>query len=241
VSRKINLHQLGKDPLSRFPPTSDALDSPNGLIAWGGDLQAERLLNAYRVGIFPWYTSGQPILWWTPAPRCVIFPDRVHLSRRTGRRYNSGLYRLTADTAFRDVVRACAGSRRHEKGTWITREIMDAYCNLHELGHAHSLEVWKNDALAGGIYGLALGSVFFGESMFSHEPDASKIALVALCRQLQAWGYGMLDCQVGNPHLFSMGAEELPREIFEQKLEQGVSDTRPLECWRDRVRFAARW
>jgi leucyl/phenylalanyl-tRNA--protein transferase len=241
VNRKVNLHRLGDDPSAPFPPTSEALDSPNGLIAWGGDLQAERLLNAYRVGIFPWYTVGQPILWWSPAPRCVIFPDRVHLSRRTRRRYNSGLYRLTADVAFSDVIKGCAGPREHERGTWITSEVMTAYSELHRLGYAHSLEVWKNGELVGGIYGVALGSIFFGESMFSLQPDASKLALVSLCRQLQAWGYGLLDCQVANPHLFSMGAEELSRETFERKLAALVSDSRPLESWRDRVHFAERW
>jgi len=241
VSGTFDLPRLGDDPGGPFPPTSEALDSPNGLLAWGGGLQVERLLRAYRVGIFPWYTPGQPILWWSPAPRCVIFPDRVHLSKRTRRRYNSKNYHLTIDVAFAEVIRACAGPRRDESGTWITADMQEAYCQLHRLGHAHSLEVWEGDALAGGIYGLAVGSVFFGESMFSCKTDASKIALVALCRQLHQWDYGLLDCQVGNPHLFSMGAVELSRKAFEKRLSELVSDNRPVDSWTDRVDIADRW
>jgi leucyl/phenylalanyl-tRNA--protein transferase len=171
----------------------------------------------------------------------VIFPEQVHLSKRTRRRYNSKNYRLTMDSAFAEVIRACAGPRRHESGTWITADMTVAYCELHRLGHAHSLEVWAGDTLAGGIYGLAVGSVFFGESMFSHKTDASKIALVALCRQLDRWGFGMLDCQVGNPHLFSMGAVEISRKAFEKRLSELVADDRPSENWRDRADFAERW
>lgn len=241
MNGKFSLPHVGDDPSGPFPPTSEALESPNGLLAWGGDLEAGRLLRAYRAGIFPWYTPGQPILWWSPAPRCVIFPHRVHLSRRNRRRYNSGSYHLTMDTAFDEVVWACAGPRKQESGTWITADMLEAYVHLHRLGHAHSLEVWEAGALVGGIYGLALGSIFFGESMFSHKPDASKIALVGLCRQLREWGYGLLDCQVGNAHLFSMGAEELSRESFEKLLEELTSDTRAVGSWQDRVNFAERW
>lgn len=241
MNSKFNLPRLGDDPCGSFPPTSEALESPNGLLAWGGDLQVGRLLRAYRAGIFPWYTPGQPILWWSPAPRCVIFPDRVHLSKRTRRRYNSENYHLTMDVAFAEVIKACAGPRRQESGTWITRDMMEAYDQLHRLGHAHSLEVWEGDVLAGGIYGLAVGSIFFGESMFSLRTDASKIALVALCRQLQQWGFGLLDCQVGNPHLFSMGAVEISRETFEERLSEGVADDRPIESWKGQENFADRW
>jgi len=237
----IKLPRLGGNPLDPFPPTSAALESPNGLLAWGGGLEPARLLAAYRMGIFPWYTQGEPILWWSPAPRCVIFPDRVHLSRRTRRRYNSGNYMLTVDTAFSAVIAACAAPRDHEAGTWITPEMIQAYVELHRLGHAHSLEVWRDGQLVGGIYGIAMGSVFFGESMFSRQTDASKLALVALCKLLEEWGYGLLDCQVGNPHLFSMGAVELGRERFERTLAELTRDTRPAESWRDRFRFAARW
>lgn len=241
MSGKFNLPRLDDEPRGSFPPTSEALESPNGLLAWGGDLQVERLLRAYRAGIFPWYTPGQPILWWSPAPRCVIFPGQVHLSKRTRRRYNSGNCHLTMDVAFAEVIRACAGPRRHESGTWITGDMMKAYYQLHRLGHAHSLEVWEGDVLAGGIYGLAIGSIFFGESMFSHKTDASKIALVALCRQLEQWGFGLLDCQVGNPHLFSMGAVEISRKVFEKRLAQGVADDRPSKNWKDQAHFEDRW
>jgi leucyl/phenylalanyl-tRNA--protein transferase len=211
------------------------------LLAWGGDLQPERLLRAYRSGIFPWYTQGQPILWWSPAPRCVIFPERVYLSKRTRRRYNSGVYHLTADTAFTEVIRRCAEPRDAGSGTWITQHMLQAYGRLHLLGHAHSLEVWEDEALVGGIYGLAVGSVFFGESMFSSRTDASKLALVALCRQLHRLGYGLLDCQVGNPHLFSMGADEISREVFEALLADLVEESRPVGSWRDLLVFENRW
>jgi leucyl/phenylalanyl-tRNA--protein transferase len=241
VNGKVNLPRLGDDPCGAFPPTSEALESPNGLLAWGGDLRVERLLRAYQAGIFPWYTPGQPVLWWSPAPRCVIYPDQVHLSKRTRRRYNSGSYHLTMDVAFARVIKACAGPRRNETGTWITGEMREAYYQLHRLGHAHSLEVWDGDVLTGGIYGLAVGSVFFGESMFSVKADASKIALVALCRQLHQWDFGLLDCQVGNPHLFSMGAVEVSREAFEKKLSEGVGASRPAKSWKDQVDIASRW
>ena len=237
----LELPHLGNDPGTSFPPASEALESPNGLLAWGGDLQPERLLNAYRSGIFPWYSHGQPILWWSPVPRCVIFPEKVYLSTRTRRRYNSGVYRLSADSAFAEVISACAEPRGYDSGTWITQEMLEAYVQLHQLGHAHSLEVWEGDLLVGGIYGLALGSVFFGESMFSRRTDASKIALVALCRQLHSRGYGLLDCQVGNPHLHRMGAEELPRGAFETLLGDLIEDSQPGGSWRDLFTFDQRW
>jgi leucyl/phenylalanyl-tRNA--protein transferase len=237
----LDLPHLGNDPCTPFPPTSEALESPNGLLAWGGDLQPERLLMAYRSGIFPWYSDAQPILWWSPVPRCVIFPQKIYLSTRTRRRYNSGVYRLSADSVFAEVISACAEPRGHDSGTWITQEMVEAYIHLHQLGHAHSLEVWEGDLLVGGIYGLAMGSVFFGESMFSRRTDASKIALVALCRQLQGRGYGLLDCQVGNPHLYSMGAEELPREAFETLLGDLIEVSQPGGSWQDLFAFDQRW
>jgi len=237
----LDLPHLGNDPGTSFPPTSEALESPNGLLAWGGDLQPERLLMAYRSGIFPWYSDAQPILWWSPVPRCVIFPQKIYLSTRTRRRYNSGVYRLSADSVFAEVISACAEPRGHDSGTWITQEMVEAYIHLHQLGHAHSLEVWEGDLLVGGIYGLAMGSVFFGESMFSRRTDASKIALVALCRQLQGRGYGLLDCQVGNPHLYSMGAEELPREAFETLLGDLIEVSQPGGSWQDLFAFEQRW
>ena len=237
----LELPHLGNDPDTPFPPTSEALESPKGLLAWGGDLQPERLLTAYRSGIFPWYSDGQPILWWSPVPRCVIFPEKVYLSARTRRRYNSGVYRLSADLAFSEVISGCAEPRGYDSDTWITDEMLEAYVQLHQLGHAHSLEVWEDDLLVGGIYGLALGSVFFGESMFSRRTDASKIALVALCRQLNGLGYGLLDCQVGNPHLHSMGAEELARGTFETLLESLILEPQPDGSWKDLFTFEKRW
>jgi len=237
----LDLPRLGKDPGTPFPSTSETLDSPSGLLAWGGDLQPERLLAAYRSGIFPWYTEGQPILWWSPAPRCVIFPGQVYLSTRTRRRYNSGVYHLTADTAFSEVVSGCAEPRGNDSGTWITRDMRAAYTRLHRLGHAHSLEVWEDDYLVGGIYGLALGSVFFGESMFSRRTDASKVALVALCRQLHGRGFDLLDCQVGNPHLITMGGQEIDRDTFEALLARSIESPQPGGSWREFFVSENRW
>ncbi len=228
---------LAPDPESPFPPAETALDNPPGLLAAGGDLSPARLVNAYRHGIFPWYSDGQPILWWSPTPRCVLYPQRVHVSRRLRRRYNQGQFLLTADQAFTDVIKACAGPRRDHDETWITTEMCAAYIRLHELGIAHSAEVWIDDDLVGGIYGLALGQVFFGESMFSKTEDASKIALVALCRQLQRWDFTLLDCQISNPHLLSMGAEEISRIEFHQHLKAA---TEPGH-WGNDFRSTRRW
>ena len=237
----LDLPRLGDDPDAPFPPGREALDAPNGLLAWGGDLQPRRLLRAYRAGVFPWYSEGQPLLWWSPAPRCVILPAEVHLSRRTRRRYNSGCYRLTADCAFEQVIAACAEPRAYERGTWITAEMQSAFTRLHGMGHAHSVEVWQGEELRGGIYGLAVGAAFFGESMFSRSVDASKIALVALCRLLEDERFGLLDCQVGNPHLFRMGAVELSRKDFEKRLAQLVDQPRETGYWHERAVFGARW
>lgn len=210
---------LDPDPESGFPPVETALDYPQGLLAAGGDLSPPRLINAYRHGIFPWYSEDQPILWWSPVPRCVIFPSDVHISRRLRRRFNQGRYRVTADHAFARVIDACSRPRHDQDGTWITTGMEAAYNRLHNLGIAHSVEVWDEDELIGGIYGLALGRVFFGESMFSQQVDASKIALVALSKQLERWDFTLLDCQVSNPHLLSMGAVEIHRAEFNQHLE----------------------
>ncbi|MEE8495776.1 MAG: leucyl/phenylalanyl-tRNA--protein transferase, partial [Xanthomonadales bacterium] len=188
----LDIVRLDADPGSPFPASTQALAVPNGLLAWGGDLHSERLLNAYRAGIFPWYTEHQPLLWWSPAPRCVIFPADVHVSKRTRRRYNAGRYTLTADQDFVGVIRACAENRGDRGGSWITSGMLDAYSDLHRLGHAHSIEAWQDGQLAGGIYGLAIGSVFFGESMFTRYTDAGKIALIALCKQLERWSFGVL-------------------------------------------------
>jgi len=238
---ELHLPRLGTDPAAPFPPTSAALQRPNGLLAWGGDLKPERLLSAYRLGIFPWYTQGEPILWWSPAPRCVIFPHAVHLSRRTRRRYRAGGYSLTADTAFAEVVNACAAPRKDGSGTWITAAMQQAFNSLHRLGYAHAIEVWRNGTLVGGVYGLALGKVFFGESMFSRETDGSKIALVALCRQLQAWRFTLLDCQVPNPHLQSLGAVQISRQAFESHLKGAVGDGGAPGPWTERFSIDMRW
>ena len=237
----LDLPRLGENPGAPFPDTRLALRSPSGLLAWGGDLDPRRLLRAYRLGIFPWYSDGQPVLWWSPAPRCVIYPAEAYLSTRTRRRYNSGRYKLTADRAFAEVTAGCAEPRPRDAGTWITPELRRAFESLHCWGHAHSVEVWQEDELCGGIYGLAIGSVFFGESMFSRSTDASKIALVALCRLLDGWGYGLLDCQVANPHLHRMGAVEINRNLFERQLRRLVDEPRKIGSWRGRARFAARW
>lgn len=228
---------LGVDPESDFPPVDTALEYPPGLLAVGGDLSPARLLNAYKHGIFPWYSEDEPILWWSPAPRCVLYPDKVHISRRLRRRYNQGLYSLTADTHFPDVIKACAEPRQHQQGTWITEEMRSAYIRLHQLGHAHCVEVWSEGKLVGGIYGLAIGGVFFGESMFSRVPDASKIALVALCQQLQQWGFEVLDCQVKNAHLASMGAVEVSRRKFQQHLQAAQSG----DHWQAGFTVKPRW
>ena len=213
---------LSPDPESPFPPVEQALEYPEGLLAAGGDLSPARLVNAYRHGIFPWYSEGQPILWWSPAPRCVLYPQSVHVSRRLRRHYNQGGFSLTADRAFEEVIEACAAPRPGQDETWITGDMLEAYIRLHRLGIAHSVETWVDGELAGGIYGLALGRVFFGESMFSGQQDASKVALVALCRQLQLWDFTVLDCQVSNPHLLSMGAVEVSRETFQDLLETAL-------------------
>jgi len=228
---------LAQAPESAFPSIHQALDNPPGLLAIGGDLSPARLVNAYRHGIFPWYSDGEPILWWSPAPRCILHPGSVHVSRRLRRRYNQGHFSLTADQAFGRVIEACAGARRDHAGTWITDEMRDAYIRLHELGIAHSVETWVDNELVGGIYGLALGQIFFGESMFSNHQDASKIALVALCRQLKQWNFTLLDCQLVNPHLMSMGAEEITRLEFQRYLKTATA----TDHWGQDFSCAVRW
>jgi len=204
------------DPPGSFPDPNSALRDPDGLLAAGGDLSSARLLYAYRHGIFPWYSQGQPILWWSPDPRAVLLFENLHVSgslRKTLRRHR---YEVTLDRAFAEVITHCANASRGraEAGTWITPEMKSAYLELHRLGHAHSVEVWMDGALAGGLYGVAMGGVFFGESMFSLRTDASKIALVWLVQQLTAWGYRLLDCQVASEHLHSLGSVSIPRGEF---------------------------
>lgn len=209
-----------------FPPVEYALREPDGLLAVGGDLSPARLLQAYRRGIFPWYSDPQPILWWSPDPRCVIFPGRLHVSHSLAKLLRSSKFTVRFDTAFAEVIAACAAARRNqpEAGTWITPEMQAAYRELHRLGHAHSIEVYMDGKLAGGLYGVAIGKVFFGESMFSRESNASKIALAQLARQLGDWGYELIDCQVWSEHLASLGAESLPRAEFIERVHHATSE-----------------
>jgi leucyl/phenylalanyl-tRNA--protein transferase len=216
--------RLGANPASPFPPVETALSEPDGLLAWDGGLEPERLLNAYRSGIFPWYSGDQPILWWSPSRRCVLKPSQVHVSRRLARLIRQRRYRVTVDLAFGQVVAGCALPRPRQDTTWITPEMAAAYQTLHQLGYGHSVEVWSGDEVVGGIYGLSLGQMFFGESMFSLVPDASKLALVALCRGLEEWNFKWLDCQVCNPHLERMGAVEISRARFCHGLRANASE-----------------
>ncbi len=205
-----------------FPPVEHA--GPEGLLAIGGDLRCERLLLAYRNGIFPWYNVGQPILWWSPDPRTVLFPEKLKISRSLRKTLRAGAVRVSLDQAFEQVMRACAAPRRKDPdgGTWITSEMIAAYSELHRRGYAHSVEVWQGEELVGGLYGVAIGKAFFGESMFSRINDASKIALVYLVRQLAAWNFGIIDCQQKTAHLLSLGAEEIPRTQFMALVRQCV-------------------
>ncbi len=212
--------RLGEAPGAPFPPVEEALDEPDGLLAWGGDLAPARLLNAYAHGIFPWFSEDDPLLWWSPSRRCVIPTDAPHVSRRLARVLRNDRFTLTADTAFEAVVDSCATSR---SSTWITGAMAGAYAHLHQLGHAHSIEAWRDGELVGGLYGVALGRMFFGESMYSACRDASKVVLVRLCDVLDAWGYPWLDGQVPNPHLSRMGAVLVPRDRFVNRLTELVA------------------
>lgn len=208
---------LKRDDLS-FPPLETALREPNGLLAAGGDLRPERLLAAYRHGCFPWYQEGQPLLWWSPDPRTVLFPDELHVSRSLRKRMRNGDYRVTFDKAFAEVIQGCAGPRSYADGTWITTPMQDAYARLHEMGVAHSVEVWQQGQLVGGLYGLAMGELFFGESMFSRATDASKVGFVTLVERLREWGFALIDCQMPTRHLESFGARSIPRAAFAEAL-----------------------
>jgi len=209
MRRRPFLIRAGAPPAA-FPRPEQALREPNGLLAVGGDLRPERLLAAYRRGIFPWFSEGQPVLWWSPDPRAVFFPERFHCSRSLRRTLRRASFVLRVDRDFRQVMLGCAGPRETQDGTWITPDMIDAYDRLHTLGYAHSVEAWQGDHLVGGVYGVAIGRVFFGESMFSRTTDASKATLYALC----GMGFGMIDCQIANPHLARLGALEVPRADF---------------------------
>jgi leucyl/phenylalanyl-tRNA--protein transferase len=218
----IKIAQLHRQEIW-FPPLEEALDEPNGLLAFGGDLRPERILAAYRQGIFPWYQDGQPILWWSPEPRAVLFPAQIKISQSMRKVLRSDAFTISMDRDFDAVIEACAELNDKRSGTWITAPMRLAYGELHRLGHAHSIEVWQQDNLVGGLYGLGLGQVFFGESMFSRVDNASKLALIHLCAQLQEWGFAVLDCQVSSAHLLSMGACEIRRMEFQRLLRQHIA------------------
>ena len=213
-----------------FPPPQMARE--DGLLAVGGDLSPERLLLAYHLGIFPWYNPGEDILWWSPDPRLVLFPDDFHLSRSLSRAIKRREFTITFDTCFAEVIRKCAETRLDQKeGTWIDEEMIEAYCKLHELGYAHSVESWQDGELKGGLYGVSLGSVFFGESMFSLAPNSSKVAMAALVEKLINWEFDMIDCQVGTAHLKSLGAEDISGDEFWERLALSVDKPTLIGNW----------
>jgi leucyl/phenylalanyl-tRNA--protein transferase len=215
-----------------FPEVERALKEPNGLLAAGADLSLPRLLEAYRNGIFPWFGNGQPIMWWSPDPRMVLLPAELKVSRSLSRTLRNARFEVRADTAFDAVIEGCRQPRRGESGTWITHEMAKAYGVLHRAGFAHSVETWRDGELVGGLYGVALGRAFFGESMFTRVSDASKVALVALARQLQHWSFGVIDCQMNTAHLASFGAREIPRAEFTRGLRELVHYAAVPVPWR---------
>ncbi len=233
MDNPIRLHWLDpRDPQQPFPPAHLAMREPNGLLAIGGDLSTPRLLNAYRQGIFPWYNPDEPILWWCPDPRAVIELDGLHVSRSLARRIRRRDVEIHFDTDFDAVLAACAGPRAGTRGTWLGTDMRRAYRKLFDQGHAHCIEIRCQDRLIGGLYGIAIGRMFYGESMFSAEADGSKLALYWLCRHLRAWGFEMLDCQVHSPHLGRMGAVELPRQAFLERARPAAHDAGFPAPWR---------
>ena len=212
----------GTPPDIGFPDAALAETDPNGLLAVGGDLSRERVLEAYRHGIFPWYSPGQPILWWSPAPRMVLLPNEFHCSRSLRRSLRNRGYSISVNQAFEAVIRACAEPRGSHEGTWLLPEMIDSYLALNLAGHAHSIEVWRHDKLAGGLYGIAIGQMFFGESMFSRHTDASKVAMCRLVEIALSHPYQLIDCQIHTEHLASLGAREIGREAFQQTLNRAI-------------------
>jgi leucyl/phenylalanyl-tRNA--protein transferase len=224
----VPIFRLGRD--IAFPDPARA--EPDVLLAVGGDLRPERLLSAYALGIFPWFDASSPILWWSPDPRLVLEPERLHVARSLQRTIKRGRYRVTSDTAFERVIRRCAArARPGQRGTWITREMVDAYVRLHRLGFAHAFEAWEGDTLAGGLYGVSLGAAFFGESMFADRPDASKVAFVRAVEWLSARGFRLVDCQVRTEHLVSLGAHEIPRREFLHRLADALEAPTLRGAW----------
>lgn len=215
-----------------FPPPELALQQPNGLLAAGGDLSPSRLLDAYAQGIFPWFGREDPLLWWSPDPRMVLYVRELKIARSLRRTIRSGRFRVTMDTAFADVISGCAEPRPGQDGTWITPEMHSAYCRLFEMGYAHSVEAWTGDHLAGGLYGVSLGRMFFGESMFTRESDASKVGFVHMVAQFARWKMPLIDCQMPTSHLASLGAREIPRAVFLDQVSQLVQESAPLRPWR---------
>jgi leucyl/phenylalanyl-tRNA--protein transferase len=221
-----------ESPDITFPGVELALKEPDGLLAIGGDLSTARLLNAYASGIFPWYGPGQPILWWSPDPRLVLRPETLHISRSLQKTLRKRPFTITLDAAFETVIDHCAAPRDNASGTWITPEMKTAYLELHRRGYAHSVDGWQDTWRVGGLYGVSIGRVFFGESMFAHASDASKVALATLARQLSRWGFPVIDCQVHTPHLQSLGAIPLPRKEFVGILGRACALTPPPSPWR---------
>lgn len=219
------------DPPGSFPPVSVALREPDGLLAAGGDLSSERLLAAYRRGIFPWYDEGQPLLWWAPDPRCVFLPGDLHISRRLRRDLRRATAEIRFNTAFGDVIRACAQPRSYGPGTWITPDMIDAYERLHDEGWAHSIEVWQDNRLVGGLYGLVIGAALFGESMYSDAPNASKFCLILLDRLMREGRLGLVDCQVQSSHLLALGASTIARDDFVERLDTLCEPVEPFYSW----------
>jgi leucyl/phenylalanyl-tRNA--protein transferase len=233
MENPIRLHWLDpRDPRQPFPPQHLALREPNGLLALGGDLSVTRLLRAYSQGIFPWFNPDEPILWWCPDPRCVLRPCEFKTSRSLGKTLRKDNYAVTLNRAFDTVVRDCAAPRAQSRGTWLGGHMQRAYQELHQRGFCHSVEVWRERRLIGGLYGVSVGRAFFGESMFSAEPDASKIALHWLCAQLDAWGFSMIDCQITTPHLMSLGAQTVSRQRFLMELKNAVTAGGRTGPWR---------
>jgi len=222
------LPQLTTDP-RHFPPPARALKDPQGLLAFGGDLSPPRMLSAYQQGIFPWFSPQDPILWWSPDPRAVIFPEQFHLSRSMARFHRRSPFHLTLDQDFSGVIQGCAQQR--QDGTWITEEVITAWLMLFRLGHAHSVEVWQDDRLVGGLYGLSLGRLFCAESMFSRQENASKTALMMFCRHFQAFGGQLIDCQILNPHTASLGATEISRQDYLTRMRTLITQPLLPSCW----------
>ncbi len=216
-------------PADPFPPVDQALDEPDGLLAAGGSLATRRLVDAYKRGIFPWFNEGDPILWWSPDPRAVLRPAQVHVSRSLRKRLRQEAFAITLDRAFPRVLDGCAAPRAGDTGTWLSAAMRRAYSTLHASGLAHSIEVWMDGELAGGLYGVAIGRMFFGESMFARRTDASKIAMVRLAGQLDRWGFPLIDCQLETEHLASLGAEAMPRRRFVAEVERLVKE--PAAGW----------